>query len=95
MHTEKDLREWFEKIYRPVLEATGIKSEKFIYNMDEKECWIPCPIGEEVVVLIRITEIYIRIPKNQLSLTIVKSISVDRKAISPLIIVPSSNIMAS
>jgi hypothetical protein len=95
MHTKKHLREWFEIEYKPALEYTQIKSGKYIYNMDEKGAQIACPIGEEVVVPIGIKEIYIGVPKNHLSLTIVKSISIDSKAISPLVIVPSVTIMVS
>jgi hypothetical protein len=63
--------------------------------MDEKGAWIACPIGEEVVVLIGIKEMYVRVPKNRLSITIVKSISTDGKAIPPLVIIPSATIMVS
>lgn len=45
------------------------------------------PIREEVVVPIRIKEIYTRIPKNYMSLTIIKCISIDSKAILPIVIV--------
>jgi hypothetical protein len=41
-----------------------------------------------VVIPIRIKEIYVRVPKNRLFVTVVKSISADGKAISPLVIVP-------
>ena len=63
--------------------------------MDEKGAWIACPIGEEVVVLIGIKEMYVGVPENRLSLTIIKSISTDSKAIPPLVIVPSIMIMVS
>ena len=52
-------------------------------------------MGEEVVVLLGIKEIYISIPKNRLSVTIVECISVDRKAIPLIIIIPSIIIIAS
>jgi hypothetical protein len=45
------------------------------------------PIREEVVVPIRIKEMYTRIPKNCISLTIIKCISIDSKAILPIVIV--------
>jgi hypothetical protein len=48
-----------------------------------------------VVVPIRIKEMYVRVPKNCLSLTIVESIFVDGIAIPPLVIVPSITIMES
>jgi hypothetical protein len=53
------------------------------------------PAGEEVIVLIRIKEIYTRIPENRMSLTIIESISADGKAIPPVVIVPRVMIMVS
>ena len=64
IHTEKNLRDQFEKKYWPALEHTGIRPEKYIYNIDKKEYQITCSIGEEIVVSIGIKEIYIRVPKN-------------------------------
>jgi len=95
MYTEKDLREWFEKEYKPALEYTQIKSGKYIHNMDEIGARLACPAGEEVVVPIRIKEMYVGVPENRLSLTIVESISADGKAIPPLVIIPSTMIMVS
>ena len=95
IHTEKDLREWFETEYKPALEYTGIKSGKYIHNMDEKGCRIAVPAGEEVVVPIRIKEMYVGIPENRLSLTVVESISADGKAIPPVVIVPGISIMVA
>jgi hypothetical protein len=63
--------------------------------MDEIGCRIACPAGERVVVLIRIKEMYVKVPENRLSLTVIKSISADGKSIPPLVIVPSKNIMVS
>jgi hypothetical protein len=48
-----------------------------------------------VIVLIRIKEMYVRVPENRLSVTVVKSISADGKAILPLVIVPGRNIIMS
>ena len=43
-----------------------------------------------------IKEIYVRVPENRLSVTVMKSISVDGKAIhSLLVIVPGRNIIVS
>jgi hypothetical protein len=42
---------------------------------------------------IRIKEMYIRVLKNRLFVTVVKSIFADGKAISFLVIVPSKNII--
>ena len=50
---------------------------------------------EEVIVLIRIKEIYTGIPKNRISLTIIEFISIDSKAILPVVIVPRVIIMVS
>ena len=88
IHTKEDLFDWFEKEYRLALEYIGIRSRKYIYNINEKKRRISCPIGKKVIVLIRIKEMYIRVPENQMSLTVVESISTDRKAIPPTVIVP-------
>jgi hypothetical protein len=45
--------------------------------MDEKGARVCMPAREEVIVLIRIKEIYTRIPENRMSLTIIESISID------------------
>jgi hypothetical protein len=55
--------------------------------MDEKGARIACPAREEVVVPIGIKEIYMGMPKNRISLTIVECISIDRKAMPPLVII--------
>jgi hypothetical protein len=95
MHTQDHLREWFEKEYRLALEFTGIRSGKYIHNMDEKGAWVACPIGQEVVVPIGIKEMYVGIPENRMSLTIIECISADGKAIPPVVIVPGILIMVS
>lgn len=95
MHTEQTLREWFETEYCLALEATGVRHRKYIHNIDEKGARICVPVGEEVVVLIRIKEMYIGIPKNRMSLTIIECISADGKAIPPVVIVLSVMIMVS
>jgi hypothetical protein len=38
---------------------------------------------------------YVRVPENRLSLTVIESISADGKSIPPLVIVPSKNIIVS
>src|SRR5579859_3904740 len=93
MHTQDHLREWFEKEYRPALEFTGIQTGKYIHNMDEKGARIACPAGEEVVVPIGIKQMYVGIPENRLSLTIIECISVDGRVIPLIIIVPGALIM--
>jgi hypothetical protein len=95
MHSEQNLRDWFEKEYRLAFEFTGIRSGKRIHNMDEKEARIAVPAREEVVVLIRIKEMYVGVPENRLSLTMVESIFANGKSIPLLIIVPGILIMKS
>jgi len=63
--------------------------------MDKKGARVYMPIGEEVVVPIRIKEIYTGIPENRISLTIIESISIDSKAILPVVIVPGVIIIVS
>jgi len=63
--------------------------------MDKKGARVYIPIGEEVVVPIRIKEIYTGIPENRISLTIIESISIDSKAILPVVIVPGVIIIVS
>jgi hypothetical protein len=53
------------------------------------------PTREEIVVPIRIKEIYIGIPKNRISLTIIESISIDSKVILLVVIVPRVIIIVS
>ena len=69
IHIEQDLRIWFEQKYRPVIEYTKIKSGKYIHNMDEKGARLAVPVGEDVVVPIGITEMYV---ENRLSLTVLR-----------------------
>jgi len=63
--------------------------------MDEKRARICMPAGEEVVVPIRVTEMYTRIPENRLLVTVVECIFADGKAIPPLIIVKGVMLIAS
>ena len=48
-----------------------------------------------MIVPIGIKKMYVRVPENRLSVTVVESISADGKAIPPLVIVPGRNIMMS
>jgi hypothetical protein len=48
-----------------------------------------------VIILIGIKEMYIKVLKNRLFVTVVKSISANSKAIPPLVIVPGRNIIMS
>jgi hypothetical protein len=95
IHTKKTFCDWFEKEYRLALEFIGVKHRKYIYNIDKKGCWIACLANKEVIVLVKIKKMYIRIPENRMFLTIIKSISVDRKAIFPVVIVLKKNIIVN
>jgi hypothetical protein len=48
-----------------------------------------------VIILIKIKKIYIKVLKNRLFVTVVKSISANGKAISSLVIIPGRNIIIS
>jgi hypothetical protein len=63
--------------------------------MDKKGARVYIPTGEEVVVPIRIKEIYTGIPENRISLIIIESISIDSKAIPPVVIIPRVMIIVS
>ena len=63
--------------------------------MDEKGARVCMPTREEVIVPIRIKEMYTRIPENRMSLTIIESISIDSQAIPPVVIVPRVMIIVS
>jgi hypothetical protein len=95
IHTKQDLCDWFEKEYKPALEFIRVKSGKYIYNMDKKGCCLACSAEKDVVVPVGIKKMYVRVPENRLSVTVVKSISVDGKAILPLVIMSGRNIMMS
>jgi hypothetical protein len=95
IHTKKTLYNWFEKEYRPALKFTGVKYKKYIYNINKKGCRITYLANKEVIVLVKIKKMYIRIPKNRMSLTVIKSISADKKAIFFIIIVFKKNIIVN
>ena len=95
IYIKQILRDQFETEYYPTLEATGIRYSKFIHNIDKKRTRVYIPAGEDIIVLIRIKEIYISILENRLSITIVKSISADGRAIPPVIIIPGVIIIIS
>jgi hypothetical protein len=95
IHTKQDLRDWFEKEYKLALKFTRVKNRKYIHNINKKGCRLLCPIREDVIVPIRIKEMYVRVPENRLFVTVVKSIFADGKAIPPLVIVPGRNIIMS
>jgi hypothetical protein len=95
IHTDQTLRYWFETEYRPAIDTTSIYYRRFIYNMDKKRTRVCMLVGEEVVVLIRIKEIYTGIPENRLSVIIIEYISINRNTIPPVIIIPSVRIIIS
>jgi hypothetical protein len=95
IHTKQDLRDWFKKEYKPALKFIKVRSKKYIYNIDKKGCCLVCLTEKDVIVPIRIKEMYIKVPENRLSMTVIKSISTDGKAIPPLVIVPGKNIIMS
>jgi hypothetical protein len=53
------------------------------------------PTGEEIIILIRIKEIYIGILENRLFIIVIESISTDRASIPPVIIIPGRMIITS
>jgi hypothetical protein len=63
--------------------------------MDEKGACICMLVREEVVVLIRITKMYIGIPKNCMLVIVVECILADGKAIPLVIIIPRVMIITS
>jgi hypothetical protein len=95
IHTEKTLCDWFKKKYRLALEFTGVKHRKYIYNINKKGCQIAYLTNKKVIVLVRIKEMYIRILKNRMFLTVIKSIFANKKAISFIIIVSKKNIIVN
>ena len=63
--------------------------------MDEKGTRLACPTGQEIVVPVGIKEIYVGIPENRISLTVIECICANGTAIPPVIIVPGIMIMGS
>jgi hypothetical protein len=93
IYTDQTLRYWFETEYCPAIDATGIYYRRFIYNIDKKGARVCILAGEEVIVLIRIKEMYTGIPENCFSITIIEYISADRNTISLVIIIPGIRII--
>jgi hypothetical protein len=50
---------------------------------------------KNIIILIRIKEIYVKVPKNRLSVIVIENISVNGKAILSLVIMLSKNIIMS
>ena len=51
------MEEWFDK-YRATLNKYGIRKEKNIHNMNKSRARVRYPKGEEVIVSIKVKEIY-------------------------------------
>jgi hypothetical protein len=94
IYSENSFRNWFKTEYCFTLEIIYIKYKRFIYNMDKKTR-ICMPTGEEIIILIRIKEIYIGILENRLFIIVIESISTDRASIPPVIIIPGRMIITS
>jgi hypothetical protein len=86
IHTSSKLRRWFKDEYRLVLKYTKINKARYIYNMDKKGTRLVCPARQEIVVPVGIIEMYVRIPKNRISITVIKYIYANGIAIPPVII---------
>ena len=56
-------------------------------NMDESGARVGCPGGEHVIVPTEVKELYIASPKNRKSMTIIKTILVDRREPLPLFVI--------
>jgi hypothetical protein len=93
IHTSSELRRWFKDEYRPVLKYTKINKARYIHNMDEKGTRLVCPAGQEIVVLVGITEMYVGIPENHISITVIECICANGTAIPPVIIAPGTMII--
>jgi hypothetical protein len=92
-HDEKDLEEWFNK-YRTTLAKYSIKRGKNIHNMDKSSARVGYPKGEEVVVPIKVKEMYTSLPENRKSVTIIKAVSANRREpLPPLVICLGKRIM--
>jgi hypothetical protein len=95
IHTKQNLCDWFKKEYKLALEFIRVRSKKYIHNINKKGCCLACLTKKDVVIPIRIKEMYVKVLENRLFVTVIESISADGKAISPLVIMPSKNIIIS
>ena len=89
MHLLEDLRKWFDDEYTVALRETGImdlpkhEAATRIHNIDEKGARLACPGGQQVVVPVEVEEIYIGIPENRLSVTVIETIRADGTTPTP------------
>ena len=96
IHTEADIKAWFEDKLRPVIKQRGISHAKDIFNMDETGARVGCPKGQEVVVPKHLKELYTSSPENRISVTIIETICADgSEPIPPVVICPGVRIMES
>jgi hypothetical protein len=64
--------------------------------MDESGARVGCLNREEVIVLIKVKELYTTSPENRKSITIIKAICIDRlELLLPMIICPRQRIIES
>ena len=62
--------------------------------MDEKGAYLACPSGQYIVVPIKVKEMYVRIPKNRLSVTVIETIRTNRTTPTlPTVILPTNKII--
>ena len=96
IYSLEDLKKWFTTEYVLALKETEINKlpqeerASRIHNMNEKGVCLACPRGQEIIVPISINEIYVGIPENWLSLTVIKSICTDGMTI-PLVVIILAN----
>ncbi len=63
-------------------------------NIDELGARVGCPVGEHVIVLIEVKELYMASPENQKSVTIIETIQADRREpLPPFIITLGRKVM--
>ena len=86
IHDEKDVEEWFDK-YRATLAKYSIKRGKNIHNIDELGARVGCLKGEEVIVPIKVKEMYTSLLENRKSVTIIEAISIDGSELPPLLVI--------
>jgi len=58
-----------------------------LHNIDEKGCRLAYPGGQDIVVPLEVQEIYIGIPENRLSVTVIETIRANRQCLTPLVVI--------
>jgi hypothetical protein len=65
-----------------------------VLNIDKSGARVRCPGGEHLIVLTELKELYTASPKNQKSMTIIKTILIDkREPLPPFVITPRKKII--